>query len=820
MSDSEASSGPQLGPPSIEPGTTEELCDALRGEDGVKLTAEFWTRNKGKLDTPHKGRTALSLAAQRKDLEIVKMLLDHGVNVNEKDAKVAGGRTALSYAAQLLDEYMIKLLLERGARPNQGDDLERTPLSWVASANQGQGSPKQHSRGWAAPSTTMEKCLDLLKEYKAEPHQKDKGKRTPLSWAAEKGSVEMVRYLCKKGGTGDGFEPDEKGRSPLSYAAEKQQYSVIATILGYKRNYQDCDKQHQTPLHWLYQPFHDKGAYQADPRRTKAMDDILTYLGFATQRGGFAGSQFKDRHHTSPNILNRSVEDQKTLLAYAVLNNYEELIRALWARETNTSPNVPNDDDKKTALLLALEQATVGDKKFIKHPLFRDHIQNALPAVIKLGSPPMLECLLCEFSKDTNELTRVADKALWRVFNDASNDVVVALLQRLFEVVLDAGAVELMEKLKSQKTRLELALEKRPNARDLVQVLLENGMNPRIWTRSEDWFERLSTPTECLVKLCRKNKEAERSSFALEFAGKAPKQAVPGDSEVISMSHKTEDSWGATKFLIPEKYAVHEIQLDFRGLKKKNPCGEKGIEPPTWGIRWMMKPGAEQPVMYESTLRKVWIPDDITDFLTQFLHEFDEKWQAYCDTTNGHLDKHRRNTSLDEERTDGKPLIELAGDIYYLSALRGTLQAQVRRIQNGIEEAFENQDESFRKLQYQLREYKAIYNEHLDRYEHVVNTLLQLEYAHLSAQEAGRVRRITSITFIYLPLMFVASLFGMNIDILKDNPGWYWYLILAVTTLGANQIIHQYLQEPDDGRWHKLLINVRLQKRRPVESSA
>jgi hypothetical protein len=36
----------------------------------------------------------------------------------------------------------------------------------------------------------------------------------------------------------------------------------------------------------------------------------------------------------------------------------------------------------------------------------------------------------------------------------------------------------------------------------------------------------------------------------------------------------------------------------------------------------------------------------------------------------------------------------------------------------------------------------------------------------------------------------------MNIDILKDNPGWYWYPLLAVTTLGANQIIHQYLQEP------------------------
>jgi hypothetical protein len=39
----------------------------------------------------------------------------------------------------------------------------------------------------------------------------------------------------------------------------------------------------------------------------------------------------------------------------------------------------------------------------------------------------------------------------------------------------------------------------------------------------------------------------------------------------------------------------------------------------------------------------------------------------------------------------------------------------------------------------------------------------------------------------------------MNIDVLKDNPGWYWYLILAVISLGANQVIHQYLQEPVGG---------------------
>ncbi|KAL3444601.1 hypothetical protein BJX65DRAFT_283211 [Aspergillus insuetus] len=762
----------------VEPESIEDLCAALEGEGASKvqgLSEDFWTRNKGKLDTLYKGRTALSFAAEKGNLWIVKTLLGHSAIVNAKDN---GGRTALSYAAQQLDEAIIEVLLEGGANPNEADGKKRTPASWMASTDRvgDQSPPKLYGEGFSRASP-IDKCLDLLKEHNAKLHQPDGTSRTPLSWAAEKGLVDMVKYLCGRGRIDDPFAPDDDGRSPLAFAAKYQQYSVIATILMYRLNYQDFDKQHRTPLHWLYQKFNDKGGYQQAHSRTKAMNDILTYLGFNSRTVGFAGSQSKKHDDNSLNILNRSVEGGKTILAYAVLNNYEELIDALWSSETGISPNVPNDDDGETALLLALKQATIGEKKFINHPMFREHLENALPVVIKLESAPMLECLLYEFSKDRNEHTRLIGEALWMILDDASKEFVVPLLRRLFELVSDAGGVELMQKLKSQKKRLELALGKRPNAGDLVQVLLENGLDPGIWTRSEDWFERWAAPPECLVKLCRKNKKADRSSIALEFAtDEAPEQVLP--------------------------------------------CGDKGIEAPPWGIRWMMKPPAEQPVVYESTLRKVWIPDDITDFLAQFPHEFDEKWQACCDTTNGHLDKHRRNASLDEKRTDETHVTELTRDTYYLSALRGTLQTQVRRIQNGIEEAFDTQNESFRKLQYQLREYKAIYNEQLDRYENLVNTLLQLEYARHSVQEARRVRRISSITFIYLPLMFVSSLFGMNIDVLKNNPGWYWYLLLAVTTLGANQIIHQYIQEPNDGPWHQRLNAVGLQRKRTVESSA
>jgi hypothetical protein len=92
------------------------------------------------------------------------------------------------------------------------------------------------------------------------------------------------------------------------------------------------------------------------------------------------------------------------------------------------------------------------------------------------------------------------------------------------------------------------------------------------------------------------------------------------------------------KLIVPDTWTTHEIKLE---LQASNPCGDDTvIEQPSWGIRWAMEPEANQPVMYEGTLRHVWIPENITDFLTQFLREFDEKWQAYSDLTNGHLDRH------------------------------------------------------------------------------------------------------------------------------------------------------------------------------------
>uniref|UniRef100_X2B8U7 Uncharacterized protein n=1 Tax=Capitella teleta TaxID=283909 RepID=X2B8U7_CAPTE len=57
--------------------------------------------------------TALHLAVEGSEMETVRVLIDHKVDVNAVDGK--GGRTPLFYACELNDKAMVQLLTEAGA---------------------------------------------------------------------------------------------------------------------------------------------------------------------------------------------------------------------------------------------------------------------------------------------------------------------------------------------------------------------------------------------------------------------------------------------------------------------------------------------------------------------------------------------------------------------------------------------------------------------------------------------------------------------------------------------------------------------------------
>jgi len=71
--------------------------------------------------------TPLCIAIQKGELDMVKKLIEYGVDVNEKSF----GMTPLMVAARYNKTEIIKLLLEKGARQNEKDEKGFTALKYA-----------------------------------------------------------------------------------------------------------------------------------------------------------------------------------------------------------------------------------------------------------------------------------------------------------------------------------------------------------------------------------------------------------------------------------------------------------------------------------------------------------------------------------------------------------------------------------------------------------------------------------------------------------------------------------------------------------------
>ncbi|KAF2800332.1 hypothetical protein K505DRAFT_228981, partial [Melanomma pulvis-pyrius CBS 109.77] len=198
-----------------------------------------------------------------------------------------------------------------------------------------------------------------------------------------------------------------------------------------------------------------------------------------------------------------------------------------------------------------------------------------------------------------------------------------------------------------------------------------------------------------------------------------------------------------------------------------------------------------------STLSYGWIPDNGADFFTLFVQTLKEKWLTLCELAEERLSKRR----LDQlcAKGDSPNLIHhLAEDAQEWAKLRSILRGQVRAAKSFAVEycSCYDQDNGSRVMQEAIDCFNTEVSDQISQLEQTVKDLLQFEFAWVSINEAHRstsiatsIKRLSWITFIFLPAMFASSLFGMNVDILETNPDWRWYLLLgsgflALTVLG------------------------------------
>jgi hypothetical protein len=244
-----------------------------------------------------------------------------------------------------------------------------------------------------------------------------------------------------------------------------------------------------------------------DPQDNK-ISDLLDYLRFDQRKRLYD----PDEPDADPNIFSQSAKDGKTLLSYALWNDDYGLVKTLCARVEGLRSDVPNEDRTPNALMIALGKAKCGveDQALQKLVSLAD-CENALQDVLKLGHVDLLAKLLHCLKQEKKHIGSSNRTVLEAFFNHAAPDFAVPLLGAIFKE-LKPGP-ELNETLSSGRMPLEEARDRDRNAEQLV----EQGANPGIWTRVEDW-DRGSAPQEhCLIRLVReKPDEAARVSYSFD----------------------------------------------------------------------------------------------------------------------------------------------------------------------------------------------------------------------------------------------------------------------------------------------------------------
>ncbi|KAJ5423204.1 hypothetical protein N7491_008420 [Penicillium cf. griseofulvum] len=188
----------------------------LRDDNELKRTPLIWAVEKGK------------------GLSVIKLLQMGGIEVNKSNTQ---GRTPFSLAAEKRWVDIMQMLLKRKADPHKEDMSGHTGFWWFLRARSGRPVIRV-TLGRKFPMmyrSSLPELMEVLEHL--EPNRQDSAGRTWLSWAAEYGDEEIIQLLLGYKTTDPNFRDRVKkgfARTPVIWAVEKHHKvkGTVSTLQG------------------------------------------------------------------------------------------------------------------------------------------------------------------------------------------------------------------------------------------------------------------------------------------------------------------------------------------------------------------------------------------------------------------------------------------------------------------------------------------------------------------------------------------------------------------------------------------------------------
>ncbi|EKJ75846.1 hypothetical protein FPSE_04026 [Fusarium pseudograminearum CS3096] len=597
---------------------------------------------------------------------------------------------------------------------------------------------------------------DIVKMLLAQPNinvnTRDRNGHTPLTLAVKKGFESTVALLLDMDEIDFGL--DGCGRTPLTTAFECGHLTLASKLLNAERCRSPTGIK-QTLLSWA----------SANDKR-----DVVR--------------QINDLYTINPNLQDG---DGDTALSKASERGNLSMVRLL-LENSAIDVNSKNKDGSTPVSRAALHQ----HKNVVQLLAAKDNI--TLHCLVREGNLELTNYLLdCDI--DVNHKDPYGMTALH-----------IAIISRKLQIAesLILRGADINVKDTTGKTPLILAVQHRLH--DLVKLLMSRSAS-MIGIQIIDWHRVYNLPSpECVLRI------SEHVGGVKQVQWVDPKCALQYDPDTVRslLQVSSFTAWagfcsrhrlnialpGGSRRVESASVFTEQNRLSAVAIAVWVPHSRMFTEDSGWyecGIAWTIGGTGDgelnqKTIDHYSMIPDGWIPEDGIRFFERLIVYLTTSWSALCTGAEDHMSERRMKQLQEKGRSE--MIDDLAGDAKNLATLRRCLRTQVQDAKTFVD--YYGRSQGLDVDQQTLKTIEGFTNidDLLKELDQTIRDLLQLEFAWVSIHEAHKstslgtsMKRLSWITFIFLPAMFASSLFGMNVNILENNPDWRWYLLFIETQI-------------------------------------